>query len=122
MDSISVADARQSSAVGRSVLLRGWIRTRRDSKAGFSFLELNDGTSLGSVQVITPAALENYESEVKHLTAGASVAVEGLVRESPAAGQATEVEASRVTVIGSADAETEKDHRRRRPTGAPPPR
>ena len=106
MELLSVADARQSSAVGRNVLLRGWIRTRRDSKAGFSFLELNDGTSLGSLQVIAPAALENYESEVKHLTAGASVAVEGLVRESPAAGQATEVEASRVTVIGTADAES----------------
>ena len=52
------------------------MRTRRDSKGGFSFLELNDGSCLGNVQVIAEAALPNYESEVLKLSAGCSVTVE----------------------------------------------
>jgi asparaginyl-tRNA synthetase len=103
---ISVAQARRPEAAGREVLLQGWVRTRRDSKAGFSFLELNDGSSFGNIQVIAPAALPNYESEIKRLTAGCSVSVAGLVKASPAKGQATEVEASSITVHGAADAAT----------------
>ena len=103
---ITVAEARRPEAIGREVTLQGWVRTRRDSKAGFSFLELNDGSSMGNVQIIAPAALENYESQVRRLSPGASVSVTGLVRESPGKGQATEVEATEVTVYGTADAET----------------
>jgi asparaginyl-tRNA synthetase len=103
---MTVAEARQASAAGQQGRLQGWVRTRRDSKAGFSFLELNDGTSLGNIQVIADAALANYESEVKHLSAGASVTVEGEVKASPAKEQATEIQAQRITVHGSADPET----------------
>jgi asparaginyl-tRNA synthetase len=106
MDTIRVAEAREATAVGREVRLQGWIRTRRDSKGGFSFLELNDGSSLANVQVIAEAALANYESEIKHLGAGASVTIEGLVKASPAKGQATEVQALQVTVHGLADPES----------------
>ncbi|MBN2217479.1 MAG: asparagine--tRNA ligase [Pirellulales bacterium] len=105
-EKISVAAARRPDTIGREILLQGWVRTRRDSKAGFSFIELNDGSSMGSIQVIAPAALENYESVVKHLTAGCSVSIDGLVKESPGAGQATEVEARAVTLHGTADPET----------------
>ena len=105
MDKITVAQARQVEAVGRQVQLQGWVRTRRDSKGGFSFLELNDGSSLGNVQVVAPNTLPNYESEVKKLPAGASVTVTGEVRASPARGQATEVHAQAVTVHGWADPE-----------------
>ncbi len=77
MDKISVAQARQVEAVGRQVRLQGWVRTRRDSKGGFSFLELNDGSCLGNVQVIADGSLPNYESEILHLTAGCSVTVDG---------------------------------------------
>ncbi len=108
METISVADARKVESVGKHVQLHGWVRTRRDSKGGFSFLEINDGSSQGNVQVIAPAALANYESEVKHLTAGCSVTVSGEVKASPAKGQATEVAADAVTVHGSADPETYK--------------
>src|SRR5438876_10885995 len=101
MDTISVAEARRVESVGRPVKLQGWVRTRRDSKGGFSFLELNDGSSQGNVQVIVPAALPNYESEVKHLTAGCSVTVSGEVKASPAKGRPTEVAAAAVTVLGS---------------------
>ena len=79
---------------------------RRDSKGGFSFLELNDGSSLANVQVIADGTLANYESEVKHLAAGWSITVEGLIKASPAKGQATEVQAERVIVHGLADPET----------------
>ncbi len=106
MDTISVAEARREDAVGRQVRLQGWVRTRRDSKGGFSFLELNDGSSQGNVQVIADAKLPNYDSQIKHLTTGASVTVVGEVRKSPAKGQATEVHAQSVTVHGSADPET----------------
>jgi asparaginyl-tRNA synthetase len=103
MDKISVAEARKVEAVGREVCLQGWVRTRRDSKGGFSFLELNDGSSLGNVQVIAEAALPNYHSEVLHLSAGASVSVSGTVQASPAKGQPTEVRARSLTVHGPAD-------------------
>src|SRR5579871_2986320 len=104
MDKISVAQARRVESVGRQVRLQGWVRTRRDSKGGFSFLELNDGSSQGNVQVIADGSLPNYQSEVLHLSAGCSVTVDGLVRASPAKGQATEVQARAVTVHGWADA------------------
>ncbi len=106
MDLITVAQARQESAVGRPVRLHGWVRTRRDSKGGFSFLEINDGSCFGNVQVIADGKLPNYESEVKKLSAGSSVTVEGEVKASPAQGQATEVHAHTITVHGGADPET----------------
>src|SRR5947209_20323490 len=105
MDTISVAEARQAGAVGKEVRLQGWVRTRRDSKSGFSFIELNDGSSQGNVQVLAEAALPNYESAVKKLTTGASITVEGEVRASPAQGQPTEVLARSVNVHGGSPAE-----------------
>src|SRR5262249_9062081 len=77
-----------------------------DSKGGFSFIELNDGSCFGNVQILAAGELPNYDSEVKHLTTGCSVAVEGTVNKSPAKGQATEVQAKKITVIGKADPET----------------
>src|SRR5437588_9366109 len=112
MDKVTVADARKVESVGKHVKLQGWVRTRRDSKGGFSFLELNDGSSQGNVQVIAPAALPNYESEVKHLTAGCSVTVTGEVKASPAKGQPTEVVAASVIVHGTADPETYKPQKK----------
>jgi asparaginyl-tRNA synthetase len=106
MNKVSIADARKPESIGRESRLQGWVRTRRDSKAGFSFLELNDGSSFGNIQVIAETGLENYESEIKRLTAGASVTVEGEVRQSPGKGQATEVLARRIIVHGHADPET----------------
>ena len=84
----SVATARKANAVGRDVLLEGWVRTRRDSKAGFSFIELNDGSCFGNIQVIAPKELPNYEATVKSISAGCSVRVVGLVKESPEIGRA----------------------------------
>jgi asparaginyl-tRNA synthetase len=105
-EKLSVAEARRAESIGWEVLLQGWVRTRRDSKAGFSFLELNDGSCLANIQVIAGAGLENYESEIRKLSAGCSVSVAGLVKQSPGKGQATEVQATHITVHGIADAES----------------
>jgi asparaginyl-tRNA synthetase len=105
MDRTTVALVRREESVGKKVLLQGWVRTRRDSKGGFSFIELNDGTSFGNVQIVADAQLSNYESEVKKLNVGCSVSIEGEVRKSPAKGQATEVQASRIVVHGWCDPE-----------------
>ncbi len=104
MEKMSVAQARKAESAGREVKIQGWVRTRRDSKGGFSFLEINDGSCFGNVQVIADAELPNYKSEILHLTAGCSVTVEGTVQASPAKGQATEVKATQVVVHGIADA------------------
>src|SRR5437660_8886747 len=106
MDKITVAEARKPEAVGRQVRLQGWVRTRRDSKGGFSFIELNDGSCFGNVQIVAGSGLPNYQSEVLHLGVGASVVVTGEVKASPAKGQATEVHADSLTVVGGADPAT----------------
>jgi asparaginyl-tRNA synthetase len=103
MQKLTVAQARRADAVGQHVTLQGWVRTRRDSKGGFSFLELNDGSCQGNVQILAESKLPNYESEIKKLGVGSSVTVRGEVVASPAKGQATEVRASDITVHGFAD-------------------
>jgi asparaginyl-tRNA synthetase len=105
MDKLSVLDARNASAIGRIAKLQGWIRTRRDSKGGFSFLELNDGSCLANIQVVADGKLANYESEIKHLSAGCSVTILGEVKPSGGKEQATEIHASEVIVHGWADPE-----------------
>ena len=105
MDTLSVAVARNESSIGRQVLLQGWVRTRRDSKAGFSFLELNDGSCMANIQIICDGDLSNYEAEIKKLTAGCSVTVAGEVKPSGGKGQATELHATSVKVHGWADPE-----------------
>ncbi len=103
---LSVAEARDPASIGKHVQLRGWIRTRRDSKGGFSFLELNDGSSQANAQIVADGKLPNYDSEIKKLSAGCSVTVVGEIRESPAKGQPTEVHAREVIVHGWADTES----------------
>lgn len=86
--------------VGDTVRVRGWVRTRRDTKAGCSFLAVHDGSCFNPVQVVVPADLENYESEVLHLTTGCSVMADGVIAESCGKGQDFELQASKVTVCG----------------------
>jgi asparaginyl-tRNA synthetase len=82
------------------VTLKGWVRTRRDSKAGISFVHVSDGSSFHPVQVVAPSALPNYASEVLHLTAGCAVEATGLVVPSPAKGQPFEIQATAIRVVG----------------------
>jgi asparaginyl-tRNA synthetase len=83
--------------------VKGWIRTRRDSKAGFSFLAVNDGSCFDSIQVVAPNALPNYTSEVLHITAGCSVICTGTLVKSQGKGQSYEIQATEVKVVGWVD-------------------
>jgi asparaginyl-tRNA synthetase len=85
---------------GQPVTVRGWVRTRRDSKAGLSFVHVSDGSSFHPVQVVAPAALSNYTSQVQHLTAGCAVEATGTVVPSPAKGQPFEMQATELRVVG----------------------
>ena len=85
------------------VTVKGWVRTRRDSKAGISFVNVSDGSSFHPVQVVAPNTLANYASEVQHLTAGCAVEATGTIVPSPAKGQPFEMQATTITVIGWVD-------------------
>jgi len=82
------------------VTIRGWVRTRRDSKAGISFVHVSDGSSFHPVQVVAPNTLANYANEVLHLTAGCALEATGTIVPSPAKGQPFEMQASEVRVVG----------------------
>ncbi|BDX05986.1 asparagine--tRNA ligase [Planctobacterium marinum] len=84
---------------GDTIVVKGWVRTRRDSKAGLSFVAVHDGSCFDPVQVIALNTLNNY-ADVQKLTAGCSVSVSGVLKKSEGAGQALEVEASEVEVLG----------------------
>jgi len=86
--------------VDESITVHGWIRTRRDSKAGISFLALHDGSCFDAIQAIVPNELDNYENDVLKLTTGCSVKVTGILVESPGKGQAFEIQATAVEVLG----------------------
>jgi len=89
--------------VDSKVELRGWVRTRRDSKAGISFVHLSDGSCLDPLQIVAPATLPNYQSQVLHLTAGCSLIARGALVKSQGKGQAYEVQADEVQVLGMVD-------------------
>ncbi|HZJ48775.1 MAG TPA: asparagine--tRNA ligase [Acidimicrobiia bacterium] len=91
---------------GATVTVAGWVRTRRDSKGGFSFIELTDGSTITGLQVIADNELSNYEIAVLNLTIGSAVRVTGTLTESPAKGQRVEIKASEVEPFGLADPET----------------
>ncbi len=86
-------------AVGESVTVKGWVRTRRDSKAGLSFVALHDGSCFDPVQVIALNSLSNY-ADIQRLTAGCSLSVTGTVKESQGQGQAVEIDATDVEILG----------------------
>lgn len=87
-------------AAGQTVTVQGWVRTRRDSKAGLSFINVSDGSCFAPVQVVAPALLGNYESEIKRLSAGCSVRATGTVTASEGQGQSFELQASTIEVVG----------------------
>lgn len=106
VDRTSISDVLQGRAApGAQVTVCGWLRSRRDSKGGFSFLELNDGSCLKSLQVIADQALENYQDEIVHLGTGAAIVAEGVIAESPGKGQSVELKAHRIACSGNAPAD-----------------
>jgi asparaginyl-tRNA synthetase len=101
MTATTAKEALQSSAPRGDIVVQGWVRTRRDSKT-FSFIELNDGSSLKSLQVIAKNSLPNY-AEVQKITTGASIVVHGALVASQGKGQQWELVADKIDIVGRAD-------------------
>lgn len=91
------------AAVDSTVTVKGWVRTRRDSKAGFSFINLHDGSCFDGIQVIAEQTLPNYQAEILKLGAGCSISVTGILVTSQGKEQAVEVKAEQLTVLGWVD-------------------
>jgi asparaginyl-tRNA synthetase len=90
-------------ATDTEVCARGWVRSRRDSKAGISFFALHDGSCFDAIQLVVPDSLDNYRTELLHAGAGCSIKAYGLLVESQGKGQAYEIQATRVEVVGWVD-------------------
>jgi asparaginyl-tRNA synthetase len=104
MADVSVRDLLAGSVpVGANVTLKGWVRTRRDSKQGFSFINLHDGSCFDAIQVVADQTLPSYEAEILHLTTGCSIIATGELVESKGRGQSVEVQAKRIEVLGWVD-------------------
>src|SRR5687767_12961120 len=104
MSAVDVASVLSGKVrVGSRVTVRGWVRTRRDSKAGLSFIHVHDGSGFDPIQVVAPAALPNYEGEIRKLTSGCSLIAHGVVTASQGQGQAVELQADAVEVVGWVD-------------------
>lgn len=91
--------------IGQQVTIKGWVRSVRDQKE-FAFAMINDGSTLAGLQVIIESTLANFEETVKQLTTGSSVSVTGTVVQSPGQGQAVELKAEQITLIGGCDGDT----------------
>jgi asparaginyl-tRNA synthetase len=100
-----IARVLSESQPGETVNVRGWVRTRRDSKQGFSFVELNDGSSFKGLQIVIDADVAGYDA-IKDVTTGSSVCITGEVKESPGKGQRVELQATELRLLGTAPAET----------------
>lgn len=94
------------SQPGERLTVGGWVRTRRDSKQGFSFVELNDGSCLANLQILIDNTVPGYQDWVGQITTGASLLIEGVVQESPGQKQRIELRATSVTILGQADPQT----------------
>ncbi|PLW81831.1 asparagine--tRNA ligase [Kineobactrum sediminis] len=85
---------------GATVTVSGWLRSKRDSKAGISFLAIHDGSSFDPIQAVVPNSLGNYDSEILKLSTGCAVTVTGELVASQGKGQSVEIQATEVTVVG----------------------
>ena len=104
MSVVPVVDVLQGrAAVDSEVTVRGWVRTRRDSKAGISFLAVYDGSCFNPLQAVVNNSLPNYQDEVLRLTTGCSIEVTGTVVASPGEGQSFELQATSIKVVGWVD-------------------
>ncbi len=89
--------------VDTPLTIEGWVRTRRDSKAGFSFLHVNDGSCFGNLQIVAPKDLPNYDDVVLHLTSGCAVRCHGTLVESRGRGQSVELQAAEIELVGGVE-------------------
>ena len=98
-----IAEIIAAENIGARYTVMGWVRTRRDSKGGFSFIEINDGSSLAGMQIIADQELANYGSEILKLQTGCSIKTVGILAASPGKGQKMELKAEEIEVLGWAD-------------------
>ena len=105
MEKQRIVDILRNGQPDESVLIQGWVRTKRDLK-GFAFIEVNDGSSLANLQVVLKAEMPDYEALLKQLNTGTSVEVTGVLVPSQGKGQRIELQAQTVEVYGEADPET----------------
>ncbi|MDX2244517.1 MAG: asparagine--tRNA ligase [Leptolyngbyaceae cyanobacterium bins.302] len=100
-----IADLLHNGQPNETVTVQGWVRTKREQKE-FSFVEVNDGSSMAGLQTVVSQDLPGYAETIKRISTGASVEIAGTLVESPAKGQRIELKADSITVFGEADAET----------------
>ncbi|MDY6783629.1 MAG: asparagine--tRNA ligase [Cyanobacteriota bacterium] len=105
MEARRIADILRNCQPDESVAVQGWVRTKRELK-GFAFMEINDGSSMASLQVVVNSDLPDYEQVLKQITTGASVEVTGTLVPSQGKGQRIELQAATIQVYGECDAET----------------
>lgn len=103
MNKIDIADLLNTAAEGQSITVQGWARSRRDSKAGLSFIALYDGSCFDSLQVIAEESLSNYRDSVLKITAGCALEVSGTLQVSEGKGQSVELRATAIDIVGEVD-------------------
>lgn len=96
----------KQSEPGETHQICGWVRTKRESKQGFAFIELNDGSCMKGVQVVIDADVPGFEEARKEITTGASLRITGNLKESPGKGQRVELQATELELLGTADPDT----------------
>ncbi|MFO1094625.1 MAG: asparagine--tRNA ligase [Planctomycetaceae bacterium] len=100
-----INDLLKTGQDGAPAAVAGWVRTRRDSKQGFSFIELNDGSCMSNLQVVVDSAVPGYAETIKHVHTGSSIRAAGELKASPGAKQRIELHARTLELVGAADAE-----------------
>lgn len=103
MNKQDIVELLKTEPTGQTVTVQGWARSRRDSKAGLSFIALYDGTCFDALQVIADQGLENYTDEVLRISAGFAIEVTGTLVASEGKGQSVEVQATGIKIVGEVD-------------------
>lgn len=103
MNKQDIVELLKTEPKGQTVTIQGWARSRRDSKAGLSFIALYDGTCFDALQVIADKSLENYTEEVLTISAGFAIEVTGTLVASEGKGQSVEVQATSISIVGGVD-------------------
>jgi asparaginyl-tRNA synthetase len=94
---------RGDASIDTTVTVKGWVRSKRDSKAGISFIAVHDGSCFDAIQAVVPSDLDNYTTDVLPISTGCAVIIEGTLVASQGKGQSVEIQASRVEVVGLVD-------------------
>lgn len=103
MNKLDIVELLHTTPTGQTVTIKGWARSRRDSKAGLSFIALYDGTCFDAIQIIAEKSLENYDTDVLKISAGYAIEVTGSLVASEGKGQSVEVQASEIKIVGTVD-------------------